>query len=219
MARKSSPRLTSKAYWGIRNRLRSIKTSINSLFFNWTFSTKGCCVHSDCEVYGLHAIEIGKNFKARAGLWLHAVISYEDQLFNPKIFIGNNVAASKNLHIAAINSVSIHDNVLIGSNVLITDHNHGIYDAAIKSVLPSEPSEAPSSRKLSGHSVVIESNVFLGDGCIILPGSHIGTGSVLGAGTVVSGYIANASIAAGAPAKIIKNFDPNSASWKRKKPN
>lgn len=192
-----------------------MKISINSLIFNWSFSTKGCCVHPDCEVYGLDAIIVGINFKARAGLWLHAVISYEDQVFNPKILIGNNVAASKNLHIAAINSISIHDNVLIGSNVLITDHNHGVYNAIDKSMLPSEPNEAPRLRKLSGQSVVIESNVFLGDGCIILPGSHIGTGSVIGAGTVVSGYIANWSIAAGAPAKIIKIFNPNSGSWER----
>lgn len=51
-----------------------------------------------------------------------------------------------------------------------------------------------------GDPVVIEDDVWIAGGAIILPGSHIGRGAVIAAGSVVRGYIAPGVVAAGSPA-------------------
>jgi len=51
---------------------------------------------------------------------------------------------------------------------------------------------------------VIGNDVWIGTRVIILPGVEIGSGSVIGAGSIVSRSIPPYSIAVGAPAKVIR---------------
>ena len=53
--------------------------------------------------------------------------------------------------------------------------------------------------------VIIEDDVWIGTKVIILPGVHIGKGSVIGAGAVVTKNIPAYSIAAGNPAVVKRN--------------
>ena len=76
---------------------------------------------------GLSAIEMGEDLSAGEGLWLEAITKYNDQTFSPRIVIGQHVRISHFVHIAATHLVEIGDNVLMGSKVMITDHNHGQY--------------------------------------------------------------------------------------------
>ena len=55
--------------------------------------------------------------------------------------------------------------------------------------------------------VVIGNEVFVGQGAIILPNTHIGNRVVIGAGTVVSKDIPDNSIAVGNPVQIIGTYD------------
>jgi maltose O-acetyltransferase len=52
---------------------------------------------------------------------------------------------------------------------------------------------------------VIEDNVWIGANCILLTGTFIGMGSVIGAGSVVRSAIPPFSIAAGNPARVVAN--------------
>lgn len=52
--------------------------------------------------------------------------------------------------------------------------------------------------------VILESNTWIGAHCVIMDGVTIGTGSVIAAGAIVNHSIGSDSIAAGVPAKIIK---------------
>ncbi|MEM5776015.1 MAG: DapH/DapD/GlmU-related protein, partial [Anaerolineaceae bacterium] len=52
--------------------------------------------------------------------------------------------------------------------------------------------------------VVIEDMVFIGTNSLVLKGAHIGRGSVIGAGSVVTGEIPAGVIAAGNPARVIR---------------
>lgn len=54
-------------------------------------------------------------------------------------------------------------------------------------------------------SVVIEDDVWIGSRVTILPGVTVGTGSVIGASSVVTKDIPPYSIACGNPAKIVKS--------------
>lgn len=56
--------------------------------------------------------------------------------------------------------------------------------------------------------VTIEDNVWIGFDSIILPGTHIGRGSIIGSKSIVSGNIPEYSVVVGNPAKIIKTLPP-----------
>lgn len=53
--------------------------------------------------------------------------------------------------------------------------------------------------------VVIEDDVWIGSRVTILPGVHIGTGSIIGAGSVVSKSVPEYSVVVGNPAKVIRS--------------
>ena len=110
------------------------------------------------------------------------------------ISIGCNVGVSG----ATISgkNITISDNVLIGSGVLITDND----------AHPIHPELRNDSSFIESAPVVIEKNVFIGARAIILKGVTIGEGSVIGAGAVVSKNVPKMSIAAGNPAKIVKKI-------------
>jgi acetyltransferase-like isoleucine patch superfamily enzyme len=55
-------------------------------------------------------------------------------------------------------------------------------------------------------AVDIGDDVWLARGVIVLPGSHIGEGSVIAAGTVVRGTIPAWVVAAGSPARVIREI-------------
>jgi lipopolysaccharide O-acetyltransferase len=162
-------------------------------------------VGARCHLRGLACMRIGKNFHAAEGLWLEAVVAHPGQTFSPSIVIGNNVSISRWTHIAATHRVEIGDGVLIGSKVLITDHNHGSYKKRT-----SDAGIAPAFRPLDEDGVVvIGKNVWIGDGVVIAPGAMIGEGAVIGANSVVVGEIPPYTVAAGAPARRIRSCNPS----------
>jgi maltose O-acetyltransferase len=59
-------------------------------------------------------------------------------------------------------------------------------------------------------AIVIEDDVFIGAGVTILPGRRIGTGSIVGAGSVVVHDVAPYSVVAGNPAVLVR--------WRRPPP-
>jgi acetyltransferase-like isoleucine patch superfamily enzyme len=53
---------------------------------------------------------------------------------------------------------------------------------------------------------------------VVLPGSTIGRHVVVGAGSVVTGHLPDFSVCAGAPAKVIRYYDPATETWQRPAP-
>lgn len=142
--------------------------------------------------------QIGSNFNAQPGLRMEAWDVFCGEHFYPVIKIGNNVSLNWNVHIGAINRIEIHDNVLIGSHVLITDHVHGAVDAR-------DLAAAPAQRPLSSKGpVVIERDVWIGEGVCILAGVTIGEGAIIGANAVVTANVPPRSVVGGVPARVIR---------------
>lgn len=180
---------------------------INLLKYKFRFNVSGLFyIRSNCFIMGCKMISLGKKFSANRYLRIEAIGD------NPKIKlkIGDFVSVGENVHIAAINYVEIHNNVLIGSRVLITDHNHGSYSGAIQ----SSPVEAPSKRVLiSAGPVIIHENVWLGDGVVILPNVEIGFGTIVASNSVVSKSLPPHCIAGGIPCSIIKIYNQKLKIW------
>ncbi len=129
--------------------------------------------------------------------------------YQPTLVFGHGVALSDDVHIACAQQVVLGTDVLIGSRVLITDHNHGQYHGDA----PSRPEEPPNRRALSTAPVIIGDNVWIGDLVTILPGTVIGSGCVIGANSVVRGHVGPGQILAGAPARTLRVFDPQRGQW------
>ena len=160
-------------------------------FFN---GTPNGSVKYPCRIIGEKYIKISSNFHAGPSLRLEAWDSYGGEKYNPEVIIGSDVCFNSNVHIGAINFISIGNRVLVGSNVLITDHTHGQSSMADLSIPPLE-------RKLfSKGPIVIEDDVLIGDNVCILPGVKIGKSSIIGAGAVVTKDVPPFSIAKGVPA-------------------
>lgn len=142
-------------------------------------------------------IVVGNNCNIGDNSHLLCYNKYLDQEFSPKLEIGDNFHATRQLTIQCCNEVQIGKNVLIGSNVFIIDYNHGGY-------IPNEDKGYIGNR-LESKRIIIEDNTWIGQNAIILPGVTIGKGAIVGAGAVVTKNVPPYSVVGGNPARIIKN--------------
>lgn len=170
-------------------------------------------VHCSSKICGLKWIKIGNNFFSGKNLWLDAVSKRETETFSPMLEIGDRVAVNSDVHIACVESVKIGDDVLIGSRVYISDHNHGRYDENGDD--DSSPRNPPNKRLIHARPVKIGKNVWIGENVSILAGADIGDGCVIGANSVVTGYIPEGSIAVGSPARMIKKYNAHLNKWEK----
>ena len=130
----------------------------------------------------------------------------------PRIRFGRNVQINDYVHIVAMQSVIIRDNVLIASHVYISDCSHGSYKGDKYDSAPDTP---PINRNYKIAPVIIGDNSWIGEGVIIMPGVTIGKGCVIGAHSIVNKDVPDYSMAVGSPAKIIKKYNFVSEKWER----
>lgn len=101
--------------------------------------------------------------------------------------------------IHAYKKVQIGKNCLIAANCQIIDGNG--HDISFPDV------ENRINTKGDSKDVIIEDNVWLGTGVVVLPGVTIGYGSIISANSVVHTNIPPMVVAGGNPIKIIKKFE------------
>lgn len=114
--------------------------------------------------------------------------------------------ATSGLQVYCAKRISIGVDVLCGANVFIADNLHGVDPTA-------QPYRHQPLFKLE--ETRISDGAWLGQDVVVLPGSVVGTRSIIGANSVVCGCIPDFVIAAGAPARVIKRWDPQSRIWQR----
>jgi acetyltransferase-like isoleucine patch superfamily enzyme len=146
-----------------------------------------------CKGKGL--VEIGNNcsFGYKIGGFNRGgSVELQARYWESKVKIGNNVKTNNNIFLCAANYIEIGDDVLIGQNVVIMDHEaHSI---------------EPLRRKKLGEigKVIISKNVWVGNNVTILKNSEIGENSIVATGAVVTGIFPSNVIIGGVPAKIVK---------------
>jgi acetyltransferase-like isoleucine patch superfamily enzyme len=109
------------------------------------------------------------------------------------ITIGNNCYI--NYDVIMLDSYKIHlgNNVFIAPKVVISPVTH--------------PLDAKERKHLIGKQIIIEDNVWIGAGAIILPGVTIHEGAVIAAGAVVKKDVEKYTIVGGIPARVIKKIE------------
>ena len=119
---------------------------------------------------------------------------------NPVLEIGNKTYLGHRVSISVGSKVTIGSHVLIADNVFIADNPGHPLDAAKRRVQGVEPDQI--------RPVTIGDDVWIGHGCKIMPGVHIGEGSVVGAGSIVTRDVPPFTLVAGIPAKAVRDLRP-----------
>lgn len=145
-------------------------------------------------------VKIGSNFQAQADIHWNSFGIIQPNVINVRtpgaeVIMGNNVGISGST-ISASEKIEIGDNVLIGSGCVICDSD----------AHPIKYTERNDNSKTKTSPIKIESDVFIGARCLILKGVHIGKGSVVGAGSVVTHDIPPMQIWCGNPARFVKDI-------------
>jgi acetyltransferase-like isoleucine patch superfamily enzyme len=110
------------------------------------------------------------------------------------ITIGSYTLICPGVRINAVDQISIGESCMLANGTYITDADwHDVYNRV--GIGRSDP-------------VVVEDNVWIGDGAIVCKGVTIGENSIIGAGAVVVKSIPPNTIAAGNPARVAKTLDP-----------
>lgn len=189
---------------------------IKSLLYGWYwFKRWDIRVSADLRTSGNEYMEIGDNFSMARGGWLECIDRYKchgayGQRFNPKLIIGDNVCIGEYVHIGCNNYIQIGNDVLMGSKIYITDHNHGVY----RGEDADSPDIPPRDRRLTeGGSVEIGARCWIGEFVTILPGVKIGEGCIIGSHSTVTHDIPANSIAVGSPARVIKEWNKDTNQW------
>lgn len=151
----------------------------------------------------LKIIKKGDSITVANNCYLDCVIhTYE----KGKVFIGENTSIRTSSKIGAVKSVKIGKNVIISNNVTIYDNNNHPVNPNDRIKLIESGWHTP----LWGwkYSIAIEieigDNVWIGEKVRICKGVKIGEGAVIAADSVVTKDVPSYSIAAGNPAKIVK---------------
>ena len=120
---------------------------------------------------------------------------------NPILEIGDNTFIGPGVKIGVCQRIAIGKHCLIAARVIMSDSDgHPLDWSERRTKLPV--------RKEDVSPIIIEDDVWIGEGCFIRKGVKIGRGAVIGARSVVTNNIPPFSVAIGIPARVIKELQP-----------
>lgn len=134
-------------------------------------------------------LEIGAHAYFEPGVWITSD--------SGRIVIGGGSLLNLNVMVAAVERVQIGAHCMLANGCMVTDGNHRFDD-------PETP--VPWQGFTSKGPVVLGDNVWLGANAVVTSGVTIGRRSVIGANSVVLDDIPPFSVAAGAPAKVLRTI-------------
>jgi len=180
-------------------------TLLSKLFFH-----NSRLIRFPIVIRGKAYIDLGEMLTTGVGCRLEAFPS----IFNLKTLrFGDNVQINDYVHITAMSSVIIGNNVLMASKIYISDCSHGYYDGKSNDSIPDTH---PIDREYKTAPVRIEDNVWIGESVSILPGVTVGENSIIGANSVVTKNIPANCIAVGNPARVIKKYNFETKIWEKR---
>lgn len=110
------------------------------------------------------------------------------------ILIGSRCYINSGCVLYSGNGINIGNNVIVAANCVFAPTNHSYYDKDV----PIRDQGFMESRG----GIIIEDNVWIGAGTIILDGAIIRTGCVVGANSLVRGELSSHGLYVGNPTKI-----------------
>lgn len=119
-----------------------------------------------------------------------------------QVIVGSDVTSTTRCIVSAVEGATVefgNDVMLASQNQVRADDGHPIFDVET------------GQRINPARDIYIGNHVWLGAQAVILGGADIGSGSVIGFGSIVTGRISNNCIAVGSPARMVRQ----NIAWER----
>ena len=191
--------LIQKIRWAPSNFFNRIKMHLRHVKYGKCFMSHGMIVFR-----GRGNVSFGNNVVINSSLVSNPIGGSTKSIFYSKdraiIQVGNNVGISNSAFVA-LNQIIIEDEVLIGGNCKIYDHDFHSLDYKTRIL--------PGNQGVIGKPILIKRGAFIGGHSIILKGVTIGEKSIVGAGSVVTKSIPDGELWAGNPARYIYTISEN----------
>lgn len=190
-----------------------VSRATTKLFGLWVsatypFAAKGpkLSIHPSCILSRRIAprIALGSSVIIRKDAWLNILPEASGDI---NITIGDNCLIGARDVISAKNSIHIERDVIIGTSVLIQDHNHAYEDIELPIRL-----QGP----MAGGRIRIEQGCWIGHCAAIVCNQDelvIGRNSVVAANALVTKSFPPYSVIIGNPARLARQFDPVKGTW------
>ncbi len=136
-------------------------------------------------------LQVGAGTLLEPGVWITAPAP-------ARVRIGVGSFLNLNVMVAALESVEIGDHCMLANGCFVSDASHRYDDPRRPITWQGFDSKGPTR---------IGDNVWCGAGVVVTSGVSIGERCVIGAGSVVTHDIEPFSIAAGAPARVIRRIE------------
>lgn len=140
-------------------------------------------------------VVIGPRARVRVGCGVRIMHDFTGH-FHGRVTLGDGVFFNRGCHVVVQEGLIVGDYSIFGEGVSIHDDNH----------IPGRGREPIASRGLATQPIAIGRNVWVGAKAVILPGVRIGDNAVVGAGAVVTRDVPPYTIAAGVPARVIREL-------------
>ncbi len=164
------------------------------MFPRHIFAGRNVFIGSDSYVSGLSTagVRIGNDVRIREGAWIQATSTLDQP--GVGLTIGDGTYIGPRAILGAGGGIRLGARVTFGAAVHLLAENHAFND-------PTQPIQ---SQGVTREGIVVEDDVWVGNGVIVLDGVTIGRGAVIGAGSVVTHDVPPGAIAVGNPARVIR---------------
>jgi acetyltransferase-like isoleucine patch superfamily enzyme len=165
----------------------------NRARIHWELARRGAFarwpVHGDVlQMFREGRLELGEQVLLEPNVWLTG---------SGRIHIGAGTFLNMVVQVASVDLVEIGEHCMFANGCFITDGNHRFDDLGTPVPWQGFTSKGPTR---------IGDNVWCGANVVVTSGVTIGERCVIGANSVVTSDIPPFSIAAGAPAKVLKQI-------------
>lgn len=190
------------------NAMSRMRVGWNRRFGGWSGIDSAAWLHwsVDFRQHRAGQITIAKGCVVERSTWLN--VPGEDAP-QGALTLGEGCAIGRNNVISAKNSIRIEHAVVTGPQVLVMDHAHAYEDVAVP-ILHQGVTQ--------GGTIVIETGCWLGFGSCVVSNRgelRIGRNSIVAANAVVTSSVPPMTIVAGAPARPIRAYNPQTQRWER----
>jgi acetyltransferase-like isoleucine patch superfamily enzyme len=150
-------------------------------------------VEDGVQIKGGERVTMGQGCQVQFGTVLHGGgMAWSDG--QGCIRLGDRVFIGPHCTLFGAGGIEIGDDALLSPHVVITSHQHTF--AATDRPIRDQPAAFAL--------VVIEPDVWIGAGAVVLPGVRIGRGVVVGAGAVVTRDVPPGAVVMGVPARVVR---------------
>ena len=183
-----------------------LRTRLFTLLLSRQFAEfgRGARVAPPFRFYGLDEMSLGEGVMNNAGCWLQTIPG--PGATGSKLIIRAHAGIGMGAHISAAKQVVIGEHVILARNVYISDHAHAFENIKIPIMDQGINKVAPVS---------IGRETWLGQNVVVLPGVTIGQHCVVGANSVVNTSIPDFSVAVGAPARVVRQYNHHTGRWEK----